>query len=73
MRRYVERGGISSKVQYKQLQNKVWEEFMELNDNCEIITGDDLQQIAMLKAMELGLKNFQVSLLLYQFLAFQCL
>lgn len=75
MRQYVERGGISSKVLYKQLKEKVLEEVIELDSNRETITGDDLQQIAMIKSRELGLNNFQVRLVLCSFLCclcFQC-
>lgn len=60
MRRFVKRGFVSSRTIYHQLKSKVWDEVRQLDQDREIIHGHDIQEIAMSKAQELGLYNFQV-------------
>lgn len=61
MRKYVNRGGASTIVQYRELKNKVWAEIRTLDLGQHVIHNRDIQEIAMSKAMEMGLTEFQVN------------
>lgn len=60
MRKYVRSGGVNSRIQYKQLREKVWEEVFRLDRDLHIFHDNDIQEIAMIKAKELGLHEFLV-------------
>lgn len=60
MRIMVKRGFVSSRVLYKKLRKAVWEEIQMLDDRQQVLHGRDIQEIAMIKAKELGLPEFTV-------------
>lgn len=60
MRQYVKRGAVSSKAKYLELREKVWDEVRALDQEQHVIHNRDIQEIAMCKAMELGLHEFKV-------------
>lgn len=60
MRKYVQRGAVSSKVRYEKLRNSIWEEVLSLDRQMITIHDRDIQEIAMIKAKEFGLHEFVV-------------
>lgn len=65
MRKYVKRGSVSSKVQYKKLKDLVWKEFEQLEQEQLILHDSDVKEIALIKATELGLTDFKVTKLIF--------
>lgn len=62
MRKYVKRGGVSSKTRYSQLRESTWKQVHDLDRDEQVIHNHDIQEIAMTQAMELGLYEFKVSI-----------
>lgn len=61
MRKMVERGSLSSRVQYEKLRDNVWDDVLALDRQMYAIHGRDIQEIAMIKGRELGLFDFKVN------------
>lgn len=61
MRRYIRRGSVSNHLTYRILRKDVWEEVYSLLTEGVVLHDADLQQIAMIKADEKGLREFKVS------------
>lgn len=59
MRKYVKRGGVSIRPQYQKLRENVWNDTQALDNEQHVIHDNDIQEIAMMKAMELGLHDFK--------------
>lgn len=68
MRRYVERGSISTRKQYEYLRKDVWDEFYKLYTDGNVLHDNDIQSIAMVKAKERGLHDFKVNITKHTFL-----
>lgn len=64
MRKFVKRGGVSTKVQYEKLRDKVWQEVRQLDCQSHVIHDRDVQEIAMIVARELGIPSFRVEILI---------
>lgn len=60
MRKYVKRGGMSVKVLYDFLKKNVLDEIWKLDREQHVIHNNDIQHIAMIKAIELGISDFKV-------------
>lgn len=60
MRNYVKRGAVSSRINYARLREAVWNEVYSLDKEGVVLHDNDIQNIAMDKAMELNLPNFTV-------------
>lgn len=61
MRKYIKRGGVGSQVQYNELRAKIWDEIQCLVLEKQVIYDRDIQEIAMIQAMGLGLEEFKVN------------
>lgn len=62
MRKYVKKGGVSTKLRYRVLRENTWSEIEDLDKDEQVIHDKDIQEIAMSKAMELGLHEFKVNI-----------
>lgn len=60
MRGYIRRGCLPSRTQYRNLKIEVFEKIEELDKNQMVFHDIDIQQIAMLKAKQMGLNDFKV-------------
>lgn len=60
MRKYVKRGSVSSRVDYEKLRKDVWSEIYSLDKEGVVLHDNDIQNIAMMKAKEIGLHGFKV-------------
>lgn len=60
MRNYVRRGAVSSRIDYAKLREDVWNEVYSLDKEGIVLHDNDIQHIAMVKAMERHLQNFTV-------------
>lgn len=60
MRKYVQRGSVSSRVEYEKLRTNVWNKVYSLDKEGVVLHDNDVQNIAMSEAKERGLHNFKV-------------
>lgn len=62
MRQHVKRGGVRNRMTYLKLKNVVWAEVQAMDHEQIIIHRRTIQEIAQIKAIELGIPNFKVFL-----------
>lgn len=60
MKQMVQRGGVSTKIRYSKLQEELWNELDEMDREFIEFHDIDIQQLALLKASQLGLTDFKV-------------
>lgn len=68
MRKYVQRGGVNSRIVYAKLRDHVWNEVYSLDKEGVVLHDIDIQCIAMTKAQELNIQGFKVRQKIYYLL-----
>lgn len=62
MRKYIQRGSVSSRIEYARLRDAIWNEVYSLDKEGVVLHDSDIQRIAMIKAKERSLHDFKVSM-----------